>query len=715
MSNRHPLFQTWDQIIREQIPNFLRLYLNPYVAQTCLCLSRYVQETWHPGTSPPPPFQSFLANSFDEALSGAIKLARFSADAEGRPKAGLVIDPAGRLGPCASVAVDGLGTIEFIPDLVVVRPDDPNILDLVKARERFGFVVLFPAPGHEFLANLLASEAVDAKPAPLVITCVDRAGLALCRGEPSGPWGRLRPDIAIFDESLVHRHVPFGAFTARKSLYDYWNRPRYATFHSTTFQPNTVSSLHFLKCLEEDDPEFFARLSPQLERVAREPAYCKFLFGRLYNQALVRATSAVGWDVAEVRAGGHYVTVNGRKIFDGVAGVACSVRGHNPPDYRTEIERLDGLADYHRAAAERLEKLTGLGNLVPAVSGASAVENALRLGLVAQFPRNYVLAFRGGFGGKTLLALTGTANRSYKTGLDPLYGNVCYVDPFAPTAVADLETALDRYPVGVVQLELVQAVGGVRAVPENVIRYLDSHKLRRDYLLFVDEVQTGMYRTGPFLRSQELGIQPDLLTLGKGTSDMMFPFSGTLYSDRVRRRLEARQPGLPDDLRRRFDYEFGYKTLINVLDRAAEANVSDQVREMGELFARLLGEGLASCRAVRDVRVFGLLIGIELDTRGWPRKWFRKQAGSLYVLNLLRHQPFPVFVGYCQYEPHVLKFTPPLSITREEVKWVCETITAVLRRPFYQLLPGLCGALVKSFVKGKWEALEALTKRGQDS
>ena len=133
-------------------------------------------------------------------------------------------------------------------------------------------------------------------------------------------------------------------------------------------------------------------------------------------------------------------------------------------------------------------------------------------------------------------------------------------------------------------------------------------------------------------------------------------------------------------------------------------NDAQRVREAGELFARRLGEGLRGCRAVRDVRVFGLLIGIELDTSAGPRKWFRKQAGSLYVMNLLKHKPFPVFVGYCQYEPHVLKLTPPLSITTEEVERVCAAVVAVLRRPTYQLLPSLGGVLVKSFVKGKWES-----------
>jgi 4-aminobutyrate aminotransferase-like enzyme len=213
-----------------------------------------------------------------------------------------------------------------------------------------------------------------------------------------------------------------------------------------------------------------------------------------------------------------------------------------------------------------------------------------------------------------------------------------------------------------------------------------------------------MFRTGPFLRSQALGVEPDLLTLGKGVSDMMFPFSVTLYSNRVQQSLNSIQSSVPDLLRGRFDYEFGYKTLINVLDRAEEANVSEQVRDRGALIEQLLSQGLSSCKAVRSVRVFGLLMGIELETKNWPWRWFRKQCGSLYVLNLLRHEPFPVLAGFCQYEPHVLKLTPPLSITREEVERMCNTLTDVLRQPPQRLVPALWEALIQVPIKEKLTA-----------
>jgi acetylornithine/succinyldiaminopimelate/putrescine aminotransferase len=334
--------------------------------------------------------------------------------------------------------------------------------------------------------------------------------------------------------------------------------------------------------------------------------------------------------------------------------------------------------------ADRLKELTTLDCVLPAVSGAGAAENALRIGLVAQFPRRYVLAFRGGFGGKTLLALTGTANSSYKAYVDPLYANVIYLDPFAPTALSDLENALAEYPVAVVQLELIQAVGGVRSMPPEILHYLQENKRRWGYLLFIDEVQTGMYRTGPFTLSARLGLTPDLLTVGKAVCDMMFPFALTLYSAAVQERLDAAQPDCAPCLRRRFGHELGYRTVLSVLGHARETGLAERVTQAGELFAALLREGLASCRAVRDVRAHGLL---------------RKGLGSFYLVSMLRHRAFPVLIGFCQYEPNVLKLTPPLSITPTEVHQVCATIIAVLKQPFYKILLRGLGALTKPFLR----------------
>jgi 4-aminobutyrate aminotransferase-like enzyme len=120
------------------------------------------------------------------------------------------------------------------------------------------------------------------------------------------------------------------------------------------------------------------------------------------------------------------------------------------------------------------------------------------------------------------------------------------------------------------------------------------------------------------------------------------------------------------------------------------------VVEAGALFARLLKEGLGGSAAVRGVRAHGLLIGIELDATRWPRRWFRKKLFWFYLFNMLRHRRYPVLVGFCQYEPNVLKITPPLTVEPETVRQVCATIVEVLHKPFYKLVATVIGGLIRS-------------------
>jgi len=361
-----------------------------------------------------------------------------------------------------------------------------------------------------------------------------------------------------------------------------------------------------------------------------------------------------------------------------------------------EVEELGDEAECRSEVEARLRNLTGLDRVLPAVSGAGGVETALKLALVAQYPRRHVLALKAGFGGKTLFALTGTWNASYKEHLDPLYPDVIYIDPFATDAVARIEAALEANPVAVVQAELIQAVGGVRAIPEEVVRFLDAGRQRWGYLLLVDEVQTGMYRTGPFSLSQATGLKPDLMILGKGASDMMFPCSMVLYSAAIGDSLARAGSDLPRAVGRRHGYEFTYRTVLNVLRQAEKINLPARVAESGALFARLLNEGLKGVAAVRDVRTQGLLIGIELEATRPPRRWFHKKLFWFYLYNMLRHRRYPVLVGFCQYEPNVLKITPPLTVRPETVREVCATVVEVLRRPFYRLAIAAVAGLIRS-------------------
>lgn len=306
------------------------------------------------------------------------------------------------------------------------------------------------------------------------------------------------------------------------------------------------------------------------------------------------------------------------------------------------------------------------------------------------------MVFHGGFGGKTLLALSGTAKHYYRTNLDPLYANVIYLDPLAGDAASQLAQISSTTPIAVIQLELIQGVGGVREIPDPLLDCIKEIRQRTGAFLFVDEIQTGMFRTGPFVRSLQKSIQPDLLTIGKGVSDMMFPFAVTLYSETIESRLRSGQSTLISDLRIKYSYELGYRALLNTLRRADHEEVSQQVTIAGQHFRNELARRLKGVALVRDIRCYGLLIGIELNCQNSLIQRLGLNVAQLYLLQMMNHASCPVLMGFCQYEPHILKFTPPLTVTEEEVATVCKTIADTLRASTFRLLLTALSAFWKS-------------------
>lgn len=672
------ILETCRQIIDERIPNLFRLFINPCVAQSCLCLSRLVETTW-PTNDTPSGYQVFLANGMEEALSGAIKLARYAANLEfGTPSEGIILgsgDP--RLEFFASAKLEGGESVTFIPGLDRLTVGNPQH---------------WPAAARFYVLPILNVERTDdwqsiqqglRNESPLKIVLATRETLDECRKNLTHPARSIDPDIIVFDESFVNSEVPFSAFVAKRKLYDLWNKRGMKQFHSTTYQPNTISSMHFVRCLGDWDAEFVESLQPDLDRLAGNLPYRKATFASLYSKNLAKLTTLANLDGLEIITEGHYIKAGEHRVFDGVGGVACSIRGHNPPNYVQEIQALDWKPEQIEAeVAKRLHQLTGLDHLVPAVSGASAVETALKIGLMAQTPRTHVIALRGGFGGKTLLSLTGTWKPGLKRGIDPLYPHVTFIDPFGENAVSQLEKALDEHAIAIVQLEVIQGVGGVRKVPQNILGFIASERKRRGYLLFVDEVQTGFFRTGPFIASHLAGLKPDLLTLGKGASDMMFPYALMLYSQSIQEQLDKTARSIVETQRRFAGYPLGYKTVLNTLMTNETTDWSQKVRAAGDKFAELLGVGLKG--HIKEIRCYGLLIGIELI----QRKWCGGLAPQLALLNMLKDHDFPLLMGFCQYEPHVLKFTPPFTTDDAEIEKLCSAIARALKTPFYRSLTG---------------------------
>lgn len=680
MHDPDAILETAEQLIRLRIPNFLRLYLNPWVGRTCVVLSELVRQ-FFPSTSLGPRYPTFLANSGEEALSGAIKLTRFSHYLKGQTgpcSVALLGDrwPVGFAELCLSLRSDlnsddsADARLELIPAVHTLSPQHPDRL------ADYHTVVIRLGEAAESNADLTkALQSFRSLPGRQLIVVTESTDL---QSATTTSLRDLSPDIVVFDESYTQRQVPFGAFSARPDLYAAWMKRGMSAFHSTTFQPNTISTAHFLKCMELLAPQLMQNLHEELEALLLDHRQLRRTYRELFSPSLERLITAAGFDEEEVTAAGHYVRVGSRRLFDGIGGVACSLRGHNPEDWQNEIRDTNSMEA--RDTVQRiLNDRTGLRHHVPAVSGASAAENALRMALAAQWPRKHVLVLRGGFGGKTLLALTGTEKRRYRIGIDPIYPHVSYLNPFSSDAVDQLNRICREKDIAVIQLELIQGVGGVREIPTALLEAISELRRQQGFAVFVDEIQTGMFRTGPFLRSAVRPLTPDFITIGKGVSDMMFPFALTLYSDRMQYLMQTRCPELPQKLSLSSSYETGYRCLLNTLLLEQHQNLEQHVYESGAMFRVMLREHIGRTPLVRDIRAFGLLIGIELDVSSSLPGRAGLNIPQLVMLKMMNDPVFPLLMGFCQYEPNVLKFTPPLSIRPEEVELCCRTIASAVK------------------------------------
>ncbi len=361
------------------------------------------------------------------------------------------------------------------------------------------------------------------------------------------------------------------------------------------------------------------------------------------------------WPVTLVRGEGCRVWDDaGREYLDFVSGIAVNTLGHAHPRLARALcdqaGRMLHCSNLFRipeqeALADRLASLSGLDRVFFCNSGAEANEAAIKLARKYWHdrgsPRRTIITATRSFHGRTLNTLTATGQDKVKTGFDPLPPGFVHV-PFGD--IAAMTRAVDDHTAAVL-LEPVQGEGGVHPADAAWLRAV--RKLCKDagILLMLDEVQTGIGRTGAMFAFEHAGIRPDVLTLAKGLGGGV-PIGAMLAREDA---AAALGPGSHGST-------FGGNPLscraaLAVLDVIEEEGLVANAREQG---ARLmLGlKALARTRPVIvDVRGAGLLVGAELAVDAAEVIARCREAGLLLL---------PA-------GPKVLRFLPPLNVTAAEI------------------------------------------------
>lgn len=350
----------------------------------------------------------------------------------------------------------------------------------------------------------------------------------------------------------------------------------------------------------------------------------------------------------------------GKRYLDFLAGIAVSSTGHAHPRVVEAIARQAGRLMHtsnlyaHEptmALAERLRALTGYDKAFFSNSGAEANEAALktvrRHAHATGKPEAVVVSLEQSFHGRTTATVTLTAQPKYQKGFAPLPGQIQHVRANATLA---LEKLFAEKPVAGLFLEPVQGESGVKPLLPSFVKRAAELCREHDALLVMDEIQTGVGRTGRFLAQEHFGVKADIVTLAKGIASGM-PLGATLFTERAARYHEPGSHGST----------FGGNPVacaaaLATLDVLRDERLVENADAMGAYLRERLQ---ARVPGLKEVRGLGLLVGAEFAQPIAKRVKTDAESAGLLV-NAIGE--------------HVLRLAPPLLVSPSQVDDAVETL-----------------------------------------
>ena len=316
--------------------------------------------------------------------------------------------------------------------------------------------------------------------------------------------------------------------------------------------------------------------------------------------------------------GAWLTDTQGRKYLDALAGVAVCGLGHAHPEIAKAIcdqaGKLLHTSNWYEIPlqaelAEKLCKKAGMDNVFFCNSGAEANEAAIKLARLYGHHRKIlnpaIIVTEGSFHGRTLATLSATGNRKIQAGFEPLvtgFNRVPYNDLAAVRTVAE-----HNKDVVAVMVEPITGEGGIQVPDAGYLKGLREICDERGWLLILDEIQTGMCRTGKWFAFQHEGVQPDVLTLAKGLGNGV-PIGACLA------RGAAAQVFKPGNHGSTFSGNpLVCRVALTVLDLLERGKLDQRAAQLGTRIVDGLRAALAGNAAVKDVRGRGLMIAVELD------------------------------------------------------------------------------------------------------
>ena len=379
-------------------------------------------------------------------------------------------------------------------------------------------------------------------------------------------------------------------------------------------------------------------------------------------------------DIVLARGQGVWVwDVEGNKYLDMLASYSALNQGHCHPRILTALIeqakkltlvsrafRSDQLGPFYKEICE----MTHSHSVLPMNSGTEAVETALKAARkwgyqIKEIPDNMAefIVCANNFHGRSTTIVGFSTEKQYKEGFGPFTPGFITI-PFGDAEA--LEWAITPNTVAFL-VEPIQGEGGIIVPPTGYLKKVREICDRYNVLLILDEIQTGLGRTGKLFAEEHEGIESDLTLVGKALSGGFYPISAVLSNKET---LSIFQPGDHGST-------FGGNPLACAVAREALKVIEDEKLIEKSLFlGHYLKESLRNILSpyVKEVRGMGLLIGVELKKSAGGARKFCETLMEKGILCKETHK-------------HVIRFAPPLTITKEELDWALDRIESVLTVP----------------------------------
>jgi acetylornithine aminotransferase len=358
---------------------------------------------------------------------------------------------------------------------------------------------------------------------------------------------------------------------------------------------------------------------------------------------------------------------DGKSYLDALSGIAVCGLGHAHPEVASAIadqaktllhtSNLYGI-DLQQQVADKLTTLSGMDSVFFSNSGAEANEAAIKIARKYGHRRNIdepvIVVMEQSFHGRTMATLSASGNPKVQDGFAPLVSGFVHVPYGNADAVA--AAIADNSSIVAVMVEPIQGESGVHIPPASYLPALRALCDQHDLLLILDEIQTGMARTGKWFASQHPNVMPDVMTLAKALGN------GVPIGACLARGTAASMLGFGNHGSTFGGNPLACRAALSVIDIIARDDLANHATDMGDLICNGFSDALSDLDLLREIRHRGLMIGIELGVNATDLVKLALEAGLL--------------INVCS--DTIIRLLPPLIISPQEAEELVTRLSDVI-------------------------------------